>query len=62
MLLTSAEYETITGETAPIAFDAILGNGAGRVRCDDAQLLQRHHLTMPALIQSALKRYLAYQC
>ena len=62
MLLTSAEYETITGETAPIAFDAILGMVQGEF--DVMTLNYYNDITLtdaPQLIQSALKRYLAYQ-
>ena len=39
MLLTQAEYETIIGEIAPIAFDAILVMVQGETRCHDAVLL-----------------------
>ena len=62
MLLTSAEYETITGETAPIAFDAILSMVQGEL---DAMTLSYYTdsvlLAAPQGLQSALKRYLAYQ-
>ncbi|MBE0600227.1 MAG: hypothetical protein IH607_00450 [Firmicutes bacterium] len=62
MLLTSGEYETITGETTPIAFDAILAMVQGEL---DAITLNYYTETIvadaPQLIQSTLKRYLAYQ-
>ena len=62
MLLTSAEYETITGETAPIAFDAILTMVQGEF---DAMTLSYYSESIvsaaPQGLQSALKRYLAYQ-
>lgn len=62
MLLTSAEYETITGETAPIAFDAILAMVQGEF---DAMTLGYYTETVviaaPHLIQDALKRYISYQ-
>ncbi len=62
MLLTSTEYETITGETAPIAFDAILGMVQGEF---DAMTMfyftDSILLVAPQGLQSALKRYLAYQ-
>ncbi len=62
MLLTSAEYETITGETTPIAFDAILTMVQGEL---DAMTLfyftDSIILAAPQGLQNTLKRYLAYQ-
>ena len=62
MLLTSAEYETLAGETAPIAFDAILSMVQGKF---DAMTLGYYTETVvttaPQLIRDTLKRYLVYQ-
>jgi len=62
MLLTQAEYETITGEAAPIAFDAILAIVQGEF---DAMTLNYYTETVitaaPQLIRDTIKRYLAYQ-
>jgi len=62
MLLTRAEYESITGELAPDDFDVLLVMVQGEF---DAMTL--HYYTdgvvasAPQLIQSNLKRYLVYK-
>lgn len=62
MLLTQAEYETIIGEIAPIAFDAILAMVQGEL---DAMTLSYYTestlAAAPQGLQDALKRYLAYR-
>ena len=62
MLLTRAEYETITGELAPEDFDVLLVMVQGEF---DAMTLHFYTdgvvASAPQLIQSTLKRYLAYK-
>ena len=62
MLLTSQEYETITGELAPIAFDAILAMVQGEL--DAMTLYYFNDSTLadaPQGLRDTLKRYLAYK-
>ena len=62
MLLTQAEYETIIGEIAPLAFDAILSMIQGEF---DAMTLSYYTestlAAAPQVIQDTLKRFLAYK-
>lgn len=62
MLLTRAEYESITGELAPDDFDVLLVMVQG-----DFDAMTLHYYTdgvvasAPQLIRDTLKRYLAYK-
>ena len=62
MLLTQAEYETITGEMAPADFDILLAMVQGKF---DAMTLYYYNdstvSAAPQGIQTTLKRYLAYK-
>jgi hypothetical protein len=62
MLLTSQEYETITSEIAPIAFDSILAMVQGEF---DAMTLYYFSdstlIDAPQGLRDTLKRYLAYK-
>ena len=62
MLLTQAEYETIIGEIAPVAFDVILAMVQGEL---DALTLSYYTestlAAAPQGLQDTLKRYMAYK-
>jgi hypothetical protein len=62
MLLTSQEYEAITGELAPEDFDVLLMMVQGEF--DAMTLHYYNNITLtdaPQVIQDTLKRYLAYK-
>ena len=62
MLLTSQEYETITSEIAPIAFDAILAMVLSEFEAMTLNYYTERTLAVaPQGIRDALKRYLAYK-